>query len=293
MPLIQRFTNPVNRLKMLKKKPLFLSINDRPKNSWFTRTINNGNTNFQYVSKLRVKSLVTGNNVHPHNDVVIEQTPATVYLSMTENRFAFYGNAPIWELQCFQNNAQGRVAAQYLSWEDTCIVSADLNPNPPLFFSGPFNGCQFYVTKRLGQRNLRVHHANANLIGQNMEGAHNRPDLAENYLDAIFQRAARPNESLLCSMRKSDYLAKIYDSNVGAKVDSPVTQAYRRRKEGMSRRNIAVSETMCLVFGVFTQNQWNFFYHVAGTADYNRPGLLKKRTNYLKTIKPWAEVPDV
>ena len=52
MPLIDRFVNAATRLQMLQKKPLFLSLTHRPSNNWFTRTINNGNDDYQHVTKL-------------------------------------------------------------------------------------------------------------------------------------------------------------------------------------------------------------------------------------------------
>ncbi|QRO01253.1 hypothetical protein JRI60_20600 [Archangium violaceum] len=291
MTLIGQFNNAPTRLNLLSKKPLFLSLNHRPNNAWYNRTNPlSGNAAFPGLTQAEINGMVVGNAVHVPNNAVIEQNNITLYLNLTSRTEALYSNAPVYELHAYQHNPGGALGCQYLSWEDSCIVSMDLsNAGPPLFMSGPFNGCHFYVTRDTVNNQLRVHHANANKVGE--AANHNRPDLAEHYLDALMQAAIGPNENIVHQMRKSQYLAKIWNVGVNAKIESGVTLAYRNRKTAQNRGSVALHETMCLVFGVRTAvNTWDFFFHVAGIADYTRPGPRSNRTGYLKSIIPWQQI---
>ena len=291
MTLIAQFNNNATRLNLLSTKPLFLSIADRPAPNWYNRTRPLvGNAAFQGLTQANINAMVAGNAVAVPNNAVIEQNNITIHLNITAETMNFYGGAKVNELHAYQANPGAAIGCQYLSWEDSCIVSMDLsNVGPPLVMSGPFNGCHFYVTRDTVTNQMRVHHANANKIG--MATDHNRPDLAEAYLDALMQAALGPNEVITRQMRKGAYLAKVWNGGVGAKIDSGVTLTYRNRKTDQNRGNVVLHETMCLVFGIRTApNTWDFFFHAAGVVDYTRPGLLSNRTGYLKSIIPWQQL---
>ncbi|WP_224245625.1 hypothetical protein [Hyalangium gracile] len=293
MTLIAQFNNAGTRLNLLRKKPLFLSINHRPNANWCNRTRPlAAGAPFVHLVPGDIAAMVVGNAVAAPNNAVIEQNNINIHLNITEAKIAFYGNSPVYELHAYQANPGGAIGCQYLSWEDSCIVSMDLsNVGPPLFMSGPFNGCHFYVTRNTVTNQIRVHHANANMVGLAGAPNHGRPDLAEHYLDALMQAALGPNENIIHQMRKGQYLAKIWNVGANAKIESGVTLAYRNRKEGQNRSNVVLHETMCLVFGVRTApNTWDFFFNVAGMVDYKRPGLLPNRAGYLKAIIPWQQI---
>ncbi|WP_224369526.1 hypothetical protein [Hyalangium versicolor] len=291
MTLIAQFNNNGTRLNLLQKKPLFLSLADRPAPNWYNRTKPLvGNAAFQGLTQHDIGAMVAGNAVAVPNNAVIEQNNINIYLTITAETMNAFGGAPVNELHAYQANPGAAIGCQYLSWEDSCIVSMDLNnAGPALVMSGPFNGCHFYVTRDTVTNQVRVHHANANKIG--MATDHNRPDLAEAYLDALMQAVQGPNEIITHRMRKGDYLAKIWNVGVGAKIESAVALNYRNRKTGQDRGNVVLHETMCLVFGIRTApNTWDFFFHVAGVADYTRPGLRSNRVGYLKTVIPWQQL---
>ncbi|MFY1828559.1 hypothetical protein ACN47A_21725 [Myxococcus fulvus] len=290
MTLIGQFNNNVTRLNLLEKKPLFLSFTHRPDATWYNRTKPlAGNAPFVHLLGTDVAAMVVGGVVAAPNNAVIDQNNINIHLDITAAKQSFFSNAPVNELHAYQVNPGGALGCQYLSWEDSCIVSMDLsNVGPPWMMSGPFNGCHFYVTRDTVTNQVRVHHANANKIADPTEVGHNRPDLAEAYMDGLMAAAQGPNEVITHQMRKDDYLARIWDPLAGAKVESPVTLAYRNYKLGQGRKNIALHETMCLVFGIRTApNTWDFFFHVAGVADYKRSGLRSNRQGYLKTVVAW------
>ncbi|AKF86270.1 hypothetical protein MFUL124B02_24205 [Myxococcus fulvus 124B02] len=291
MTLIGQFNNNVTRLNLLQKKPLFLHHTHRPAPGWYNRTKPlAGNAPFVHLLATDVAAMVVGGVVGAPNNAVIEQNNIDIYLDITSGKQAFFSNAPANELHAYQVNPGAALACQYLSWEDSCIVSMDLsNVGPPWMMSGPFNGCHFYVTQDTVTNQVRVHHANANKIGMSTD--HNRPDLAEAYMDGLMAAAQGPNEVITHQMRKDDYLARVWDPIAGAKVESPVTLAYRNYKQGQGRTHVALHETMCLVFGIRTAvNTWDFFFHVAGVTDYHRSGLRSNRTGYLKTVIPWQAI---
>ncbi|QSQ11312.1 hypothetical protein [Myxococcus landrumensis] len=294
MALIDQFNNIGTRLNLLEKKPLFLSLNHRPTPAWYNRTRPKaGKLPFAHLTRADVAAmLVAGRAAAPPN-AVIKQDNITVYLDITAETQNTFGGAPVNELHAYQANPGGGAQpCQYLSWEDSCIVSMVLtNDGPPLMMSGPFNGCQFYVTKDTDTHKVRVYHANANKMADPTEVGHNQPGQSEAYMDALFVAAKRDTEVLTHQMRKAHYLARVWDADTDSKVESTVAQDYRERKEGQGRKGVELQETMCLVFGIRTAaDTWDFFFHVAGVVDYKRSGFLSNRQGYLKTIIPWQRM---
>ncbi|AGC42029.1 hypothetical protein MYSTI_00679 [Myxococcus stipitatus DSM 14675] len=293
MSLIDQFNNIGTRLNLLEKKPLFLSINHRPTAAWYNRTRPLAtNAPFMGLTRADITAMVVAGEAAAPNNAVLLQNNITLYLDITAETQGAYGGAPVNELHAYPDNPGGALGCQYLSWEDSCIVSMELsNAGPPLMMSGPFNGCHFYVTQDTGTQQVRVHHVNANKIAEPPDVGHGQPGLSEDYMDSLLAAARRDTEAITHQMRKADYLAKVWDDARGAKVESTVTRDYRTRKEGQGRKGVALQETMCLVFGIRTApNTWDFFFHVAGVVDYKRSGFLSNRQGYLKTILAWERM---
>jgi hypothetical protein len=294
VPALQQFLGTQQqRLDLLSKKPLFVDPGHAAAGGWFNLTKGGGGvpTGAGLIPAVNASGILPDPSravpgaIVVGNELRVAQTNQTLYIKMTETKITAYNNAPVLSLELYNNNVAGSQAIQFLSWEHSRCVSMPLNNGGPAFFmSGPFNGCHFYVTDAGGGA-LTVHHANANKVGSNDDDSLKRPDMAERYMDACID-AVRGVNPIIHQMRKTDYLARVYNAGVDGPIESAVTLGYRARKEGMGRTDVELYETMCLVMGQRAPGGgWSFYFHVAGVVDYRR-SVRKDRVGHLKTILP-------